>query len=129
MDQPGLEEDRHRHALRGLARLNGFSGSARVLWPPLRALAQKRPVRFLDLATGGGDVPLGLWRRAARAKLPLHIAGCDLSACAVSYSQEQARRWGAEVHFFQLDALRGPLPPGYNVIACSLFLHHLDEAQ
>ena len=29
--------------------------------------------------------------------------------------------------FFALDALAGPLPGGYDVVTCTLFLHHLGE--
>ena len=36
MDQPDLSPARHAGALRGLARINFFSGSAGTLWPPLR---------------------------------------------------------------------------------------------
>jgi len=32
------------------------------------------------------------------------------------------------VRFFTLDALADPIPEGYDVLICSLFLHHLDEA-
>src|SRR5581483_8226293 len=72
MDQPGLAPDRHRRALCGLARINGWSGSARLLWPAVRALArEKGSVRLLDLATGAGDVPLRLWRKARRAGVRL----------------------------------------------------------
>src|SRR5918912_1375115 len=74
MDQPGLDPRRHAHALRGLARINFWSGSAGILWPDLAALAREtapRPLRVLDVATGGGDVPIRLWRRARRAGLDL----------------------------------------------------------
>jgi 2-polyprenyl-3-methyl-5-hydroxy-6-metoxy-1,4-benzoquinol methylase len=37
------------------------------------------------------------------------------------------RRRRAAVEFFEQDALGPPLPGGYDVVACSLFLHHLDE--
>jgi 2-polyprenyl-3-methyl-5-hydroxy-6-metoxy-1,4-benzoquinol methylase len=130
MDQPGLEPERHVHALQGLARINGWSGSARILWPPLEALARETggtPLRILDVATGGGDVPTRLWRRAKRQELPLAIGGCDISAAAVAHAQRQAERSGAAVRFFQQDVLREPLPDGYDVLICSLFLHHLDE--
>jgi hypothetical protein len=30
--------------------------------------------------------------------------------------------------FFRLDALREPLPQGYDVLMCTLFLHHLEES-
>ena len=39
----------------------------------------------------------------------------------------RARR-GLSVRFFNLDVLNEPIPAGYDVVTCSLFLHHLDEA-
>src|SRR2546428_657097 len=55
MDQPGLEPARHDDALHGLARLNFWSGSAGILWPPLAELA-RRPARLPvpAPATGAG---------------------------------------------------------------------------
>ena len=82
MDDPALEPRRHAEALRGLARINRWSGSVRILWGPLRMLARRRggrTLRVLDLATGAGDLPIGLWRRAQRAGLPLELAACDAS--------------------------------------------------
>jgi hypothetical protein len=131
MDQPGLDAGRHRQALRGLARLNLWSGSAGLLWPPLAALARAsgRPVRVLDLATGGGDVPIRLWHKAKRANVPLVVEGCDVSRTAVDYATEQAGRQAAAVRFFAADALTGETPTGYDALVCSLFLHHLTEEQ
>src|SRR4051794_6320881 len=97
MDHPGLDRDRHRRALRGLERINGWSGSARLLWPAVRALArEKRLVRLLDLASGAGDVPLRLWRKARRAGVPLEAEGWDVSPVAVDYARERAARHGAD---------------------------------
>jgi hypothetical protein len=131
MDQPGLDPGRHRQALRGLGRINFWSGSASILWPPLAALARatSRPVRVLDLATGGGDVPIRLGRRARRAGLPISVDGCDVSPVAVEHAKRQAERDGAGVSFFVADALAGELPSGYDAVVCSLFLHHLTEDQ
>jgi 2-polyprenyl-3-methyl-5-hydroxy-6-metoxy-1,4-benzoquinol methylase len=132
MDQPGLDEVQHVQALRGLARINRLSGSARILWPALRTLARQlspAPLRLLDVATGGGDVPLGLWRKARRAGLALAIAGCDRSPTALAHARRGAARHGADLRYFEWDALGGPLPEGYDVLTCSLFLHHLDEAE
>jgi 2-polyprenyl-3-methyl-5-hydroxy-6-metoxy-1,4-benzoquinol methylase len=132
MDDPQLDEARHHDALRGLERINRWSGSARILWPPICALARviaPQAVRVLDLATGGGDVPCALWKKAQRAGLNVHVAGCDLSDRAVAYALERARRLGASAHFFQLDALNGEIPGDYDVLTTSLFLHHLQEDQ
>jgi SAM-dependent methyltransferase len=126
MDDPALDPADHRRALAGLARLNRFSNSAGVLWPPIRKLARElgRSVRVLDVATGSGDVPRELLRRAGRAGIGMEIAACDLSPTAIA---EAARAPGA-VRFFAHDVLRDRLPTGFDVVTCSLFLHHLGEA-
>lgn len=123
MDDPALCPDAHRHALAGLARLNRVSGSAGVLWPAVRNLARglKRTLRVLDVATGSGDVPRGLLRRAKRAGVSLEVAGCDISPTAISTATANV----PGVRFFAHDALRDPLPHGFDVVTCSLFLHHL----
>jgi 2-polyprenyl-3-methyl-5-hydroxy-6-metoxy-1,4-benzoquinol methylase len=130
MDEPGLSRDRHQHALRGLARINFWSGSARILWPALRDLARSsapRSVRVLDVATGGGDIPLRLWKKARRAGVSLQLEGCDVSPVAVAHAQAAADALGADVRFFVHDVLAGVVPSGYDAITCSLFLHHLDD--
>jgi SAM-dependent methyltransferase len=130
MDQPGLNAQEHARALRGLARINQISRSAAVLWPKIARVAHARgggTVRVLDLASGGGDVAIALARWAARLACDLRMEGCDLSPEAVRFAQKQARRRRAPIRFFQLDALRDPLPDGYDIVMCSLFLHHLAE--
>ncbi len=127
MDDPGLDPGEHRCALAGLARLNRVGDSAGVLWPAVRDLARARPgvpLRVLDVATGSGDVPRALAARAARAGLTnVSFAGCDLSPTAVG----AARLAAPGLTFFTHDALRDPLPTGYEVLTCSLFLHHLSD--
>lgn len=132
MDQPGLDPRRHAAALRGLARINFWSRSAGLLWPPLAALARRLEttrLRVLDLASGGGDVAIRLWHKARRAGLDFHLEGRDLSPVAVAHARAEAARHGAAVSFEVGDALHGPLPPGFDAVLSSLFLHHLDEGQ
>jgi 2-polyprenyl-3-methyl-5-hydroxy-6-metoxy-1,4-benzoquinol methylase len=130
MDQPGLDRQAHVQALRGLARINRCSRSAAILWPAVRDLARQvapAPLTLLDLATGGGDIPIQLWQRARREGLALHVAACDRSEQALEHAREQARARQADVSFFAWDALAGPLPRTYDVVVSSLFLHHLAE--
>ncbi len=130
MDDPGLDGPAHAHALRGLARINWWSRSAQLLWPAIRDLALRNPaasLRVLDIACGGGDVPVALWRRARRQEIALEISGCDASPRAVALAADCATRQGAEISFFALDVLNDPLPAAFDVITCSLFLHHLDD--
>jgi 2-polyprenyl-3-methyl-5-hydroxy-6-metoxy-1,4-benzoquinol methylase len=132
MDLLDLAPQRHFQALRGLERINRWSGSVRLLWRPILAQAQTPTVqllRLLDVATGGGDIPIRLWHKARRAGLKLEIAGCDRSPNAVDYARRQARACRADVHFFEWDVLQNGLPDRYDIVASSLFLHHLEEEQ
>lgn len=125
MDDPALDPEAHRRALAGLARINRFSGSAGVLWPAVRDLARElgRPVRVLDVATGSGDVPAGLLAKARRTGVKIEVAGCDISPTAIAAAQKNC----PSGQFFAHDALRTPLPAGFDIITCSLFLHHLSS--
>jgi 2-polyprenyl-3-methyl-5-hydroxy-6-metoxy-1,4-benzoquinol methylase len=130
MDDESLDERDHIEALKGLSNIHRYTNTIGLLWPPIFRLALRtspEPLRILDLATGGGDLPLILWRRANRLGIAVDIAGCDLSPVAVNFATERAVQKGANVRFFQLDLLKDPLPLDYDVIMCSLFLHHLDE--
>lgn len=130
MDEPGLDERAHVGALTALQRINFWSGSARILWRELLPLARSAPapLRVLDVATGGGDVPLRLWRKARSAGLDVTIEGCDKSSTAINHATRRAAEHGAAVRFFPLDVLNEPIPAEYDAVTCSLFLHHLDDA-
>jgi SAM-dependent methyltransferase len=132
MDDPGLPAAEHDRALRGLARLNWWSGSARILWGPFRRLAAThpgRPLHLLDVACGAGDVVIGLARRARRAGVSLQLTGCDVSATALDHARRRAAAHGLPIRFFGHDALADPLPGEFDVVTTSLFLHHLADEQ
>ncbi len=125
MDDPNLAADAHRQALAGLARINALTRSANLLWPTIRDLANGK-LTVLDIATGSGDIPLQLWKWAKRCDLPLAVSGCDFSPTAIETARAKASVAGASIEYFLHDVLREPLPTDYDVVTCSLFLHHLD---
>jgi len=132
MDQPDLDAALHAHALNGLERINFLSRTAAALWRPIRRLALERPrsepLRVLDIGCGGGDVAMALAHEAARSGIPLWVEGCDISQRAIDYARESSLRRGmTNVAFRRRDVLRESLPSGFDVVLCSLFLHHLDE--
>jgi SAM-dependent methyltransferase len=132
MDQPDLDGTEHSRALTGLGRINRVSRSAAIYWPELASLAQAepgRPVRVLDIATGGGDDPIALARRAIRSGLNFSIDGCDKSPRAIEFATQQATARGLSLHFFALDALIDDIPSGFDALVSSLFLHHLNERE
>lgn len=132
MDQPDLAPERFIGALVGLRRVNRVTQSARILWPDVRDAARRhagRTLRVLDVACGGGDVLVDLWKRSRRAGLSVAYHGCDISPLSVRHAQEQAELVGASMQFYPLDVVNDPLPDDYDVIMSSLFLHHLPHRQ
>ncbi len=131
MDQPDLETRHHQHALGGLSRINRLSNAAGLVFPSLRMQAERtdRPLRVLDLATGAGDLPIALARKAAREGLSIQIDGCDKSPVAIEYAIRNADQNRIQADFLELDLLCQEIPDDYDVVICSLFLHHLNDQQ
>jgi len=132
MDQPDLDESSHRRALTGLGRINALSHTLRALADEVCRIAESKglpSVRVLDVASGGGDVAIRLARSARSRGVEVEVHGCDISPTAVAFAQSRAERAGLErLSFSQRNVLEEPLPEGYDVVMCSLFLHHLDQA-
>lgn len=130
MDQPGLDGETHRHALVGLRTTNSISRTSQVIWRGIRDANIPpdggRALRILDIAAGGGDVVIGVAKLAARHGVAIESHGCDINPTAVEYAQNAAQRARlSAAAFFQLNALVDPLPDDYDVLMCTLFIHHL----
>ncbi len=130
MDEPTLDPRLHREALVGLERINVVSLSESAVWRPLAGVVRRAAadtLSILDVACGAGDLAIGLAIRARRAGMAVSVHGCDISPTAVSHAQARAVERAADAIFFQHDVLAQALPRSYDVIVCSLFVHHLDE--
>lgn len=127
MDEPGLDPVEHARALRGLARLNRLSRAGGAIARDLIAWSDElgRGLRVLDIASGGGDVVRRVRAGTRRSRYAIEVDGCDVSETAVEIARSgEGSDRGA---YFVVDALRGALPAGYDVMMCSLFMHHLHE--
>ena len=139
MDDPSLPAADHRKALRGLARINSLAMTNRAM--VRRVLAEVRritaetprsagtPVRLLDIATGGGDLPVAIALAAKSCGLNVAVNGCDFSPIALRHAADLAACKGAAVAWFLHDIVAADLPERYDIITCGLFLHHLDEPE
>ena len=88
--------------------------------------ANAEPLRVLDLATGEGDLPreIVLWHRSR--SVPVVIDAVDLNAATLAVAQERSRDF-PEIQFHQGD-IRDWGNGTYDLVLCSLALHHFDDA-
>ena len=130
MDAPDLDRDEHRRALAGLARLNAVSRPLAGVTGVIRRAVDRlhRPVRVLDVACGGGDGLVSIGRWADRAGVAVELCGCDVSPTALHEAHELADDADVPAAWVRCDVLAEPLPAGFDVVACNLFLHHLTDA-
>lgn len=134
MDQPGIEESRHLAALAGLRRLNQVSQISSLLFAQIKhriarhrmVYRNDRPLRVLDVASGSGDLPIDWLLRAKRRNLSLQVTALDRSDVALEAASKAAHEAGVELGTVQRDCLQSGLPVGFDVVTCSLFMHHLD---
>lgn len=136
MDAADLEPTRHRVALKGLERVNRLSRTANVISKAIRNHCnheRKRPIRILDLACGGGDVTLAVSQQLLAAGMPVAVEGWDRSETAISYAAQRSieritNRYGTStrhVRFYQHDVLNLDRDSEFDVVMCTLFMHHL----
>jgi 2-polyprenyl-3-methyl-5-hydroxy-6-metoxy-1,4-benzoquinol methylase len=130
MDDPALDAARHRQALAGLARINRVAGTVSIVWREIAILARElgAPLTVLDVASGAGDTLMAIGHKAQRKRLDLELHGMDISPTAVAMAQERAAKRGLHGCLFkQADILHTALARQYDVVMCSLFLHHLSD--
>ncbi|MBV8781999.1 MAG: methyltransferase domain-containing protein [Phycisphaerae bacterium] len=123
MDSAALSAERHALALDGLRRINRLSGIAGQLLDPILRFAGHSTIRLLDVASGGGDVPLALARALRQRGMPVELTLFDRSDVGLA----KARAIDPNVRTYIGDAAESLPDDGFNIVTCSLFLHHLDR--
>ena len=114
MDRPGQDLDLLRADLTVLETINRRLGGLAI---PLRYLPQFNARTILDLGTGAGDIPRALSDR-------YEVTGVDKNPDILRIARERS----PGLHFEQYDLLALPYAPGsFDVVLCSLTLHHFSE--
>ncbi len=137
MDAPGLGAREHHEALKGLALINRASGAAERIAGPILKMAREKglgEIRILDVACGGGDVPLAVGEILGKQGLKVRVTLADKSETAIGEATLRARAGKAEADFVVGEVPQGlpERPRGggdFDVVTNSLFLHHLSEEQ
>ena len=132
MDDPGLDRSEHLRALAVLSKINLLSSTGHYLGNEIGRMLNPAPgqtFRILDVACGGGDIVFSMQKFLKRRDIQAQVDGCDISPVAIDLASCEAKQLGIHASFFQMDALRDPLPEGYHLFISSLFLHHLADQE
>lgn len=127
LDRPQPVSPELEKSLESLRKLNRYFGAHRLVREFLRRwLRPGRTYRILDLATGSGDIPRMIVRWARARGITVTIDAIDLQHSIL----EIARRHSAdfpEITFIRADARTYSDALTYDMVCCSLALHHFSE--
>ena len=127
MDRPQPVSAELEADLRNLRQLNRYFGSYRLIEYFLRKwIAPGSRVRVLDLATGSGDIPRFVvdYGRKIGAAVTVHAVDQQRSTLEIARSLSADY---PEIDFRQGDILSFAPHETYDVVLCSLALHHFSE--
>ena len=128
MDRPQPITPELASDLRNLRKLNRYFGSYRLIEHFLRRWIQPQSrMRILDLATGSGDIPRLIVDHARKAEADVTVDAVDQQPSTLGIARSLSRDY-PEIEFFEGDILSFGASDGYDVVLCSLALHHFEEA-
>jgi 2-polyprenyl-3-methyl-5-hydroxy-6-metoxy-1,4-benzoquinol methylase len=127
MDHPHADPAQLATSLRDLGRVNRWLGGRRSALRWTLASAARiphRPVRVLDVGTGGADIPLALVAAARSVHLALKVTGVDLHPRTVDYARA-ATAGDPDTEIIRGNALDLPFPDNaFHIGMMNTTLHH-----
>src|ERR1700722_20280527 len=94
MDDPSLDPSTHAAALAGLRRINAISNAAAQMALPIIHYAHREKLdrlTMLDIACGGGDVPVAITKLLEKAGIATDLTLLDCSATSLNLASTTAR--------------------------------------
>jgi ubiquinone/menaquinone biosynthesis C-methylase UbiE len=114
-----------RESLSDLARVNALLGGWAALRSELERLP-RLPLRVLDVATGGGDLPRRVLDYLERRGTQAACVAVDRSERLLRIAEEMGER-RRDLSFVKADALALPFADrSFDLATCNLALHHFD---
>jgi len=114
-------------SLESLRVLNKYFGAYSLVRHFLRRwLEPGRTYRLLDLATGSGDIPRMIVRWARKHGVNLRVDAVDLQPATLEIARRKSTGY-PEIEFIRADARNYSEAMTYDVVCCSLALHHFSE--
>jgi SAM-dependent methyltransferase len=128
MDRPGNEPKLLRADLGVLEDINRFLGGYRIPLLYLPGFLTGKPLTILDLATGAADVPRAIVNWTRTRQVNVEITAVDGNPEILRVARENTAGW-PEIRVEQQDLLALPYPAAsFDVVLCSLALHHFSES-
>jgi len=127
MDRPQPVTRELKRDLANLRSLNRWFGSHRLVRHFLRRwLKPNGKARILDVATGSGDIPRLIVDHARRQNFSVHIDAIDQQASTIEIARGLSAVY-PEIEFFCADLFEWNPPEPYDIVLCSLTLHHFNN--
>jgi 2-polyprenyl-3-methyl-5-hydroxy-6-metoxy-1,4-benzoquinol methylase len=127
MDRPQAVTPELEAYMRNLVSFNRYFGSYRLVRKFLAQwLAPDRSYRVLDLCTGAGDIPRRMVDWARAAGITLRIDAVDFSDSTLQLARRGSEAY-PEIQFIKGDALKWETKETYDLVTCSLALHHFSD--
>ncbi len=127
MDRPQPVTSALEADLQNLESLNRHFGSHRLVRKFLEQwLTPGRCYRVLDLCTGAGDIPRMMVDWARTADITLRIDAVDANDSTLEIARSASRDY-PEIRFLRDNVLTFESKETYDLVCCSLALHHFSE--
>lgn len=146
MDDLSMEGELLTKALDEINLVNRFLGGHQVAISGLKKILLKKkilassqktskdfdsnkPIKIVDLGCGGGDTLKAIETWAKDQNLPLQLFGIDANAFTLQYAQKNTRS-DSNIQYLQQNIFSSNCSfKDYDIVICSLFLHHFTEEE
>lgn len=127
MDRPQPVSRELEIDLENLRQLNRYFGSHALVRHFLhRWIRRGNAMRVLDLATGSGDIPRLVVQHAREVGAAVTMTAVDQQRATLQIAQELSREFD-EVEFVEADARTFTSAEPFDIVLCSLALHHFSD--
>ena len=133
MDDFTMEGVLFRDTLDKLEIINRFLGGNSVTIKGLKKLlknqSKNKTITIVDLGCGNGDVLRDVSKFGRKNNYSFKLIGIDANPAAIDYARELSKEY-SELSFKTIDILSEDFKKqSYNVVLCTLFLHHLKNEE
>lgn len=127
MDRPQPVSRELEVDLRNLRHLNRYFGSYALVRHFLRRwISHGDSIRVLDLATGSGDIPRLVVDHARAVGATVQVTAVDQQPSTIEIARGLSATY-PEIEYVEGDVLRFEADQPYDIVLCSLALHHFAE--